>query len=98
MKTPLRACLKTVVSAILADVEPGFQPGGNSVESMKGPIKSERFRNADDFSGRQDAALYGRPGGPPLLFEQALSTRNEPITVSRASGHSCCSSPVGLAA
>lgn len=31
----LRACLKTVTSAILADVESGFQPGGKEVASAK---------------------------------------------------------------
>ena len=68
----LRACLRIVASAILADVEPGFQPGGKGDERTNGPVKSEQFRNVDDYSGRQDAALYGRPGGPPLLFKQAL--------------------------
>ena len=62
------AGLKTVASAILADVESGFQPGGENVAGAKSPVKLDRFRQAGDFSGRQDAALHGRPGGPPLLF------------------------------
>ena len=33
--TSLRACLKTVASAILADVEPGFQPGEKSLALEK---------------------------------------------------------------
>ena len=57
----LSASLKTVASAILADVELGFQPGGKNAESTDDPVKSERFRNAGDFSGRQDAATF-RPG------------------------------------
>jgi len=61
--------LKTVASAILADVEPGFQPGGRNVESMNARAKHERFCQPGDFSGRQDAALYGRPGGPPPHFQ-----------------------------
>ena len=65
---PLSAGLKSVASAILADVEPGFQPGGKIPATEKGLVKSERRRPTNDFSGRQDAALYGRPGGPPLLF------------------------------
>ncbi len=56
----------TVASAILADVEPGFQPGGKTVAGEKLPVKSEGLSHAGRLSGRQDAALHGRPGGPPL--------------------------------
>jgi hypothetical protein len=65
-----RAGLKTVASAILADVEPGFQPSGKILVTMNSLVKSERHRSAGGLSGRQDAALYGTPGGPPLLFKQ----------------------------
>jgi len=64
--------LKTAASAILADVEPGFQPGGENAGSTNRTVKSERFRQTGGFSRRRDAALYGRPGGLPLLFKQAL--------------------------
>ena len=72
---------ETVASAILADVEPGFQPGGNRDATRNGSGILEPYRDGNDFSGRpvlsilrsrataeggQDAALYGRPGGPPL--------------------------------
>jgi hypothetical protein len=62
-----------VASAILADVEPGFQPGGIRVAIAKSSGKIEPCCEGDAFSGRQDAALHGRPGGPPLLFKQALN-------------------------
>ena len=61
-----QAGTKTVASAILADVEPGFQPGGKNVAGQKLPVKSEDLRHAERLSGRQDAALHGRPGGLPL--------------------------------
>src|SRR5678816_652549 len=67
----LSACLKTVASAILADVEPGFQPGEKNVAIAEGSVKLERYRPAGGFSGWQDATLHGRPGGPPLLFRRA---------------------------
>jgi hypothetical protein len=44
-----------VASAILADVEPGFQPGGKNATA-----KPEYFWKSLPKSGRQDAALYGR--------------------------------------
>jgi hypothetical protein len=47
-------------SAILADVEPGFQFGGSAVEMKKISAKSECFGNASGVAGRQDAALHGR--------------------------------------
>ena len=53
----LSVCLKTVASAILADVELGFQPGGDNVARAKSPVKFDRFRHAGDYSGRQDASL-----------------------------------------
>src|SRR6266536_1849326 len=68
----LGARLKTVASAILADVEPGFQPGGRNHTTENGLAPLERHRHAGDLSGWQDATLYGRPGGPPLLFKHAL--------------------------
>ena len=32
--------------------------------------------SGDGLSGRQDAALYGRPGGPPLLSNPVIATRS----------------------
>ena len=58
--------LKTVASAILADVERGFQPGGKNLADGSALANCERHPTADGFSGRQDAALYGRQGCPPL--------------------------------
>ena len=55
-----------VASAILADVEPGFQPGGKKrrvCEAVRNPVVRLKSRRP---SGRQDAALYGRQGCPPL--------------------------------
>ena len=57
-------------SAILADVEPGFQPGGVGHAKQEQQVKW-RGNDLGDVSGRQDAALYGRPGGLPLLFKTA---------------------------
>lgn len=42
--TVLKACLKTVVSAILADVAPGFQPGGKSSAKVKVSMEFEPRR------------------------------------------------------
>ena len=68
----LRASLKNVASANLADVSRGFQPGGTDRATKKGPVRHERHRSTGVFSGRQDAALHGRSGGPPLCFVVAL--------------------------
>ena len=70
---PLTAGLETVASAILADVEPGFQPGGKSFASRKPPVKSWHLVQPVNFSGRQAAALYGRRGSLPLLSKQTLT-------------------------
>lgn len=59
--------LKTVASPILADVDLGYQPGGKDVVMTNSLVKLERFCERVGFSRRQDAALYGRPGGPPPL-------------------------------
>jgi len=72
----LRASLKTVASAILADVEPGFQPGGKNRPREQVSVKLELHHQAGELSGRQAAARYGRPGGPPLLFKHALKGTN----------------------
>ena len=72
-KLKLRGGPEIVASATLADVEPGFQPGGKNRVTEKVSGKMERFQTADDLSGRQDAALYDRPGGPPPLSRPALS-------------------------
>ncbi len=69
----LRAGLKKVASAILADVELRLSAQRNQRGSKGGLIQSGCSPAADVFSGRQDAALYGRPGGPPLLFGLTLS-------------------------
>ena len=72
MATRQRGCLKTVASAILADVEPWLPARRNNVAIEKVTVKHERSRHADGISGRQDAALYGRPGGPPPHCKPAL--------------------------
>ena len=69
----LRAGLKNVASAILADVELRLPARRNRRGGQDGLIQSGCSPAADVFSGRQDAALYGRPGGPPLLFRLTLS-------------------------
>ena len=43
-----------VASAILADVEPGFQPGGKRLAGIQGPVKYDQPHRADFLSGRQD--------------------------------------------
>ena len=63
-----RAGLKTVASAILADVELGFQPGGKNLEATNDPVKCERFRNVGAFFRRQDAALR-QAGRPAATFQ-----------------------------
>jgi zinc/manganese transport system substrate-binding protein len=72
-KTCLRACLKTVASAILADVEPGLPARRKECGEDEGSGEYERSAPRRDFSGRQDATLYGRPGGPPLFFKRVLT-------------------------
>jgi hypothetical protein len=52
--------LNPVAAGILPAVEPGFQPGG------KGVAKLSAAKTSSAKSGRQDAALYGRQGCPPL--------------------------------
>jgi hypothetical protein len=49
-----------VASAILADVEPGFQPGGKNLASSGRHGIARIFRVGGVFSGRLEAALYGR--------------------------------------
>ena len=63
---------EAVASAILADVEPGFQPGGKNRTSENVSVELERHGQAGELSGRQVAALYSRPGGLSLLFKHAL--------------------------
>ena len=46
-------CLKTVASAILADVEPGFQPSGKSRRIEKGLVKAGRGRHLNGFPAGQ---------------------------------------------
>ncbi len=61
-----KAFLKKVASAILADVEPGFQPGGFSVENVLRVATTERPGGFVAFSGRREADLHGRQGCLPL--------------------------------
>ena len=68
----LRTDLKTVAAAILAAVESGLPARRESMVAannsrIRGPVA-----NPCGLSGRQDAALSARPGGPPLLFGPAL--------------------------
>jgi hypothetical protein len=46
----LNAWLKTVASAILADVESGFQPGGKISAMKNSPVKGERLDPESNFS------------------------------------------------
>jgi hypothetical protein len=57
---PIKRLSKNVVSAILDDVEPGFQPGGKCAAAKSIPTKPDLFQSSSTESGRQDAALYGR--------------------------------------
>jgi hypothetical protein len=56
----LRACLKIVVSAILADVEPWLPARRKTCGHGNGLVKYIARVRRMVFSGRQDAALYGR--------------------------------------
>jgi prepilin-type processing-associated H-X9-DG protein len=69
----MRGGRKSVASAILADVEPGFQPGGTSMASQSVPEEFERVSMRDAIYGRQDAALYGRQGCLPLRAHRQAS-------------------------
>ncbi len=60
-----------VASASLADVEPGFQPGGKKLTNKYASVNFKRLPSADVLSGRQDATLYGRQGCPPLQLQAA---------------------------
>src|SRR5882757_5215931 len=60
LKMTFRAGLKIVASAILADVEPWLPARRNG---RRPPTNCRRIRALPErecFSGRQDAALYGR--------------------------------------
>ena len=59
-------------SAILADVEPGFQPGGKKRRVFKSARHARACLQSVRPSGRQDAALYGRQGCPPPPLRRAL--------------------------
>jgi hypothetical protein len=65
----MNAGLKNVASAILADVEPRLPARRKILGYFESVIKYGRLSHAGVFFGRQDAALYGRPGGPPLLVK-----------------------------
>ncbi len=67
-----KACLKNVASAILADVEPGFQPGGRDLGAATDAIIPTVLPDGR-FSGRQDAALYGRPEARRYIFRLAIT-------------------------
>lgn len=62
-----RPCCRSVASAILADVEPGFQPGGKNRTQIRAR------RNFRESHGIRASLPGGRLGGPPLLFKLALS-------------------------
>ena len=53
----LRACLKTVASAILADVEPGFQPGGRIAHTRNPNSEMER-EDGGAFRGAQASGVW----------------------------------------
>jgi prepilin-type processing-associated H-X9-DG protein len=57
---------KFVASAILADVESGFQPGGTIMANRSVPDTAEHATIGRGLSRRQEAALYGRQGCLPL--------------------------------
>ncbi len=60
---PMVRPIDDVAAGFQPAVEPGFQPGGTSATT---PASSSK-------SGRQDAALYGRPGGPPLPADNSVA-------------------------
>ena len=68
----MKAGLNGVASAILADVEPWLPARRKKQGNWESVATSGGSRAADGLSGRQDAALDGRPGGPPLHFKPAL--------------------------
>ena len=63
----------TVASAILADVEPRLPARRKRREPGESLVNFESSCCAGECSGRQDAALKGRPGGP-LLLRFSLAT------------------------
>lgn len=73
MKAAGRTIGNLAASAILADVEPGFQPGGGSFVKDGGLGGPSLRSPSDRRSGRKDAALYDRLGSLPLLFKRALT-------------------------
>ncbi len=76
-----------VASAILADVEPGFQPGGKN-RRVSETVRHARARwQIVRSSGRQDAALYGRQGCPPLHPHRALRRAMLRLIVNAGAGH-----------
>ena len=72
----IRDSVRIVASAILADVEPWLPARRKTRGPGESRVKFECSQSGDGFSGRQDAALYGRSGGPPLLSKKALATRS----------------------
>jgi len=59
--------------AILGDVEP-WLPARRKKRNLAKPLLNMGvLRVWDDFSGGRMPPLYGRPGGLPLLFKQALT-------------------------
>jgi hypothetical protein len=60
-----------VASAILADVEPGFQPGGKNRRDSEVVHHARARWQIVRPSGRQAAARYGRHGCPPLQPRRA---------------------------
>lgn len=80
MEHIMRSTDNPVASAIPADAEPGFQPGGRNFEKDGGWEITSRHCRFDSSSGRavlrsrfaaeggRDAAVHGKPGGwPPRL-------------------------------
>ena len=72
LKTTALRRAAVVASAILADVEPGFQPGGKSRRASEVVRHARAHWQIVRPSGRQDAALYGRQGYPPLRPRRAM--------------------------
>ena len=73
----LRACLKMVASAILADVEPGLPARRNCVATGKVMVKCERFDRWTVFPGGKMPPSTAGKDACRHIFRQALRKRLE---------------------
>ena len=68
----VRACLKMVASAILADVEPWLPARREKRRPPVNLVKQERFRKPGGFFQTARCRPLRQAGRPPLLFRPAL--------------------------